>query len=185
MARTAFPWHSPKRLTRRRLEESRGFPRGVLVLFLALAICLGLLISWSLGLSVQINTPTTQAKYGGANSAGINSEGLTLLSETNIGEEVQLLIDTGTLQNPANFDVAECLDELGINNSVLVLEQVSWESSGKGWLIVHSPANLSSVRNDGGEVSAAVVRSTCGTDKTAGPGASTLWSGTVLVAPQN
>lgn len=168
-----------------RLEYTTGFPLATLVLFLVLAVGLGLLISWALGLSVTVQTPNTSAAGDGEVAVGTDAEGLTLLSTENLGSEVQLLIDTGTLQNPANFDVGACLNELSVNDSVLVLEEVSWEQQGRGWLIVHATDDLGSVRGKGGEVSAAVVRSTCGTDSSGGAVGSTLWAGTVLVAPLN
>lgn len=181
-----FPWHRGSRSRIRRIEETSGFPRGILALFLAMAIGLGILISWALGLSIQVMNPSsTQSQFGSPLSGSADTSDATPLTTTNLGKEVQLLVDTGTLQNPANFDVAQCLEELQVDNSVLVLEKVTWENSGTGWLILHSSDSLGTVRKKGGEVSAVVVRSTCGTENSPGPDRAAFWSGKVLVAPLN
>lgn len=185
MSARRFVGLRPQRARAGRLERTTGFPLVTLALFLVLAVGLGLLISWALGLSVTVQSPTTSSSADRDVAVSTDAEGVTLLSTENLGSEVQLLIDAGTLENPANFDVGACLNELSVNDSVLVLEEVSWEQLGRGWLIVHATDNLGSVREKGGEVSAAVVRSTCGTDSSPGAGGSTLWSGSVLVAPLN
>lgn len=171
---------------RKRLQgvsESSGFPRGVLVAFLGVAVGLGLLLSWALGISVQVQSPGAPVSLDSTSAPGVDELGFTVLTENTVGTEVQKLIETGTLQNPATFDVSACLGELGVDDSVLMLEKVAWSDDGLAWLIVHSPSSLGVIRTNGGEVSAAVVRSTCGTSSSKGASDSTLWSGFVVVGP--
>lgn len=172
-----------------RVAELSGFPRSIFMLFLVLAVALGLLLSWAFNLSVQVNSPSVQGTADGS-AQGVGADGSTVLTEYTLGSEVQLLVDTGTLQNPASFDFTKCVEELGITNSVLMLEQVQWASAGPAWLIVHGDQPLTQYRTDGGNVSVAVVRSTCGDAVGMGGagGAPTtspavLWEGSVVIAP--
>ena len=64
-----------------------------------------------------------------------------------------------------------------------MLEQVSWGADENAWLLVLDEHNLTQVRREGGEVSASVVRSTCG--RNADGASDLLFSARVLVDPKS
>ncbi|WP_126846717.1 hypothetical protein [Dermabacter sp. HSID17554] len=160
-----------------------GFPPGVFAGFLAATILLGIMLSWALNLSVEMDAPAAQNVADSNPAPGTDNSGLPVLTEYTIGAEVQNLLDTGSLQTPATFDVTECLKSLSSNESVLMLEQVSWGGDENAWLLVLDEHNLTQVRREGGEVSATVVRSTCGRD--ADGASAPLFSARVLVDPKS
>lgn len=159
-----------------------GFPPGVFAGFLAATIVLGIMLSWALNLSVKMDAPAAQNLTDSDVAPGTDNSGLPVLTEYTIGAEVQNLLDTGSLQTPATFDVTKCLKSLSSNESVLMLERVSWGSDENAWLLVLDEHNLTQVRRDGGEVSASVVRSTCG--RNADGSSELLFSAQVLVDPK-
>ena len=155
------------------LKSWTGFPPGVFAAFLVVTILLGVMLSWALNLSIA-----------DSNSApGTDNAGLPVLTEYTLGAEVQNLLDTGSLQTPATFDVTQCLKSLSSKESVLMLEQVSWGADENAWLLVLDEHNLTQVRREGGEVSASVVRSTCG--RNADGASDLLFSARVLVDPKS
>ena len=86
------------------------------------------------------------------------------LTEASVGTEVQRLVDTGTIQPMTSFDAAQCQQEQGITESILIMEEVSWGGEDTtGWLLVHGPVDRETLRANGGIISATVVLPTCGT----------------------
>lgn len=160
-----------------------GFPPGVFAGFLIATILLGIMLSWALNLSVEMDAPASQNLNDSDTAPGTDNAGLPVLTEYTIGAEVQNLLDTGSLQTPATFDVTQCLKSLSTNQSVLMLEQVSWAGDENAWLLILDEHNLTHVRREGGEVSAKIVRSTCGRD--ADGSSAPLFSAQVSVDPKS
>ncbi|CAM4176294.1 hypothetical protein [Helcobacillus massiliensis] len=157
-------------------------PPSIMLLLIAAAILLGVMLSW--GLSVSSQTSTSAAVPAGSQSErGVDASGLPVLTENSIGKEVQRLVDTGTLQNPASFDVTACMQEQGVDDQILMIEEVSWMDSGPAWLLVHSATTADVIHTEGGEVNATVVRSSCGTPESKGASSSRLWNGAVKLVP--
>lgn len=163
-------------------REIIGFPRKVIFIFMGLCLLLGLILTWAFYWSVQVNTTNSQISGDGTSPVSIGAEGLPLITEFNLAAETQVLINTGTLQTPATFDVTACAEEIEVDGTLLMLEEVSWANFGQAWLLVHSNASLNSLRANGGEVFASVVRSSCGTNASQGAEHSILWVGTVKTA---
>ncbi|WP_341854058.1 hypothetical protein [Brachybacterium sp. GPGPB12] len=57
-----------------------------------------------------------------------------------------------------SFDAAQCLQEQGITESILIMEEVSWGGEDTtGWSLVHGPVDRETPRANGGIISATVV----------------------------
>lgn len=156
-----------------------GFPRPVLITFILGCIILGLLLAWAFYWSVQINSDQSRLFNPANESVRIDTTGLPVVNEQNLWAETQLLLNTGTLQTPATFDVAACASEIEVPGTLLLLEEVLWSNESRAWLLIHSNSSLNYLRNHGGEVFASVVRSSCGTATSQGAEHSIFWVGTV------
>lgn len=181
----SFVRRASRRRSRARgeLKSWTGFPPGVFAAFLVVTILLGVMLSWALNLSVTMDAPASQSIADSNSAPGTDNAGLPVLTEYTLGAEVQNLLDTGSLQTPATFDVTQCLNSLSSKESVLMLERVSWGADENAWLLVLDEHNLTQVRREGGEVSASVVRSTCG--RNADGASDLLFSARVLVDPKS
>jgi hypothetical protein len=116
---------------------------------------------------------------------GKNASGIRVVTEADLGAEVQRLVDNGSQQDPASFNVAQCLDEQQILDPLLMMEEIEWdEDGGTDWLIVHGPTSQEVLNDSGGMVNATVVTSGCGTGSESDATASRLWSGSVKIAPK-
>jgi hypothetical protein len=158
-------------------------PRWALVASLVVAGLVGLLLSRALEVSSERPTQSSAVSAAQPDDApGKNASGLPVVTEGTLGPEVQRLIESGTLQSPANFDVTVCLHEQHITDPVLMMEEVAWGPEGvDGWLIVHGPTTQDTLRKQGGTVNATVVRPTCGTPDSGGLSDSRVWSGSTML----
>lgn len=180
MARLGGPLR--ERATRATLQRTLGMPPEIMLQLVLCAAALGVILSWALSVASQ----TADAGTVAVDSSEVNTfgpGGLPVLSENSIGTEVQRLIDTGTLQNPATFDVSACMREQNISDQILMIEEVAWADDGIAWLLVHSDTPTDAIHNEGGEVNATVVRSTCGTSRSDGAVQTKLWSGSIRLNP--
>ncbi|MDU2597191.1 MAG: hypothetical protein E7C78_02810, partial [Dermabacter sp.] len=87
------------------MKSWTGFPPGVFAAFLVVTILLGVMLSWALNLSVTMDAPASQSIADSNSAPGTDNAGLPVLTEYTLGAEVQNLLDTGSLQTPATFDV--------------------------------------------------------------------------------
>jgi hypothetical protein len=165
------------------LPGGRGVPLWAVVISLVVAALIGLLLSRALEVSSERPTQTSVSAAQPNDAPGKNASGLPVVTEGTLGLEVQRLIESGTLQSPANFDVTVCLHEQHITDPVLMMEEVAWGPEGiDGWLIVHGPTAQDALRDHGGTVNATVVRPTCGTPESGGMSNTRVWSGSAMLA---
>ncbi|WP_193106315.1 hypothetical protein [Brachybacterium sp. FME24] len=161
-----------------------GIPVPLVLFTFALAAVLGLLLSVALEQSTASRARTVSASVDSATGAGKNSSGLPVVTEATLGTEVQRLVDSGMIQPPTSFDANACLREQGIDNSILIMEEVAWSADETpGWLLVHGPMDRETLRANGGTVSATVVPPECGTGSanSSDPARDRLWSGEVMI----
>lgn len=172
-----------ERRSRVLLKRTFGMPPEIMVLLVLSAAALGVILSWALSVASQTSNSASVSMTDSTERSSLSPGGLPVLSENSIGAEVQRLIDTGTLQNPATFDVSACLREQGVSDQILMIEEVAWADEGESWLLVHSDTPTATIHNEGGEVNATVVRSTCGTSRSDGAAQTKLWSGSIRLNP--
>ena len=172
--------------TRRpRIRSVLGIPLPMMILALIIAALLGVQLATALEQSTTSASHMTGASVDSGSGTGKNSAGLTVVTEASLGTEVQRLVDTGTIQPMTSFDAAQCQQEQGITESILIMEEVSWGGEDTtGWLLVHGPVDREALRANGGIISATVVLPTCGTGAhEADPGQDRLWAGHVTIDP--
>lgn len=162
--------------------DRRGFPLAPVVIGLVGAALIGLLLASALEGSTDSVDQQAAAPIQADDAPGKNASGLPVVTESTLGLEVERLIESGTLQAPANFDVNACMVEQGIDDPVLMMEEIEWgPDSGENWLIVHGPTGQESLQNGGGIVYATVVTPTCGTPESEGVEQTRLWTGSTLI----
>lgn len=170
---------------RSRFGTILGIPVPLIIVALVASGLLGVQLAGALAQSTDNRASSNATSVDAANGNGKNSGGVPVVTETTLGTEVQRLIDTGTIQPMTSFDAAQCLRALGIQESILIMEEVAWggeETS--GWLLVHGPLDRETLRANGGVVSATVVLPTCGTsDDDLTPAQNRIWSGDVMIGP--
>lgn len=168
---------------RPRLRSVLGIPLPMMVLALVIAALLGAQLATALEKSTTSASNTTGASVDSASGAGKKFTGQPVVTEATLGTEVQRLVDTGTIQPMTSFDAAQCLQEQGITESILIMEEVSWGGEDTtGWLLVHGPVDRDTLRANGGIISATVVLPTCGTGAhDEEPDQDRLWAGHVMI----
>lgn len=168
---------------RPRIRSVLGIPLPMMILALVIAALLGVQLATALEQSTTSASHMAGASVDSASGTGKNSTGLPVVTEANLGTEVQRLVDTGTIQPMTSFDAAQCLQEQGITESILIMEEVSWGGEDTtGWLLVHGPVDRDTLRANGGIISATVVLPTCGTGAhDEDPGQDRLWAGHVMI----
>jgi hypothetical protein len=162
-----------------------GIPVPAVLLALLVSALLGAQLARALEQSTDNRTRSAVTSVDSLRGTGKNSGGVPVVSETTLGTEVQRLIDTGTIQPMTSFDAAQCLQEQGVPDSILIMEEVAWGGEETpGWLLVHGPLDRETLRANGGIVSATVVLPTCGAiDDDITPQENRLWSGDVMIGP--
>lgn len=177
---TAAWWHRVPRLSR--AADLVGVPWPVAGLAVLMAVLLGILLSYSLQASTQTRQNLRSTTIGDGASIGKNSSGQSVVTETTLGPEVQRLVDSGAVAPMANFNAVTCVEEQGITDPVLIMEEVAWgPDQTPGWLLVHGPISRENLRASGGAVSATVVTDQCGADGAAPAARTRLWSGSVMI----
>lgn len=157
-----------------------GLPLPLLVGGLGLAAIIGLLLAYALVLTTSGIGAATADLVGSGNDPGSSP----VVTEATLGPEVQDLIDTGYVESSADFDVARCLDQQGITDPVLILEEVSWgPRNQRAWLVVHTAVDSAALQKDGGSVNVSVVLPTCGRGSARDASAERLWTGSTILAP--
>ncbi|MFC7464143.1 hypothetical protein [Brachybacterium sp. GCM10030252] len=161
-----------------------GIPVQLILVAMVIAALLGALLAAALEQSTASRTHSGSSAVDAPTGAGKNSSGLPVITETTLGTEVQRLVDAGMIQPPTSFDATECLREQGIQDSILIMEEVAWGTDEThGWLLVHGPMDRETLRANGGTVSATVVLPNCGSADRGDvdPQQSRLWSGSVMI----
>lgn len=165
-----------------RFRTVMGIPLSLVLAALLMAVLLGIQLASALEQGTGSSLRTGSASVSSNSGPGKNDSGLPVLTESTLGLEVQRLVDSGAILPVASFDAARCLQEQGIPDSVLIMEEVAWgPEETTGWLIVHGPMNRDTLRDSGGTVSATVVLPGCGTDSGQTPEQTRLWSGSVMI----
>lgn len=158
-----------------------GLPVPLLAAGLAIAATIGLLLSYALVLTTRGASPGDAALEDGM--SGNILPGIPVLTEESLGPEVQTLYDTGYIESAADFDLHRCLEQQGITQPVLVLEQAVWEpETTLSWVIVHSDITPNDLQQEGGAVEVAVVRPSCGTGQAQD---ALLWNGSTMLKPSS
>ncbi len=164
-----------------RMPTIIGIPLHMIIAAVAIAILLGTLLSYALNAATTMHSDLTGTTIGDG-APGKNASGLTVITEATLGPEVQRLIEDGTTAPLAPFDAARCLQQQGITDPVLIMEEVAWGGNETpGWLLVHGPVDRDTIRAAGGIVSATVVTATCGAESNTTPASARLWSGSVMI----
>lgn len=159
-----------------------GLPVPLLIGALALAAAIGLLLSYALVLTTS--QPGFAATAADDRQGGNILPAAPVLTEATLGAEVQDLVDAGYVETSADFDVRRCLDQQGIADPVLIMEEVAWGPDlQRSWLIVHTAESAETLRSEGGPVNASVVLPTCGVGDRDHPESARLWTGSTLLAP--
>lgn len=161
-----------------------GIPIPVILVALVISALLGIQLASALATSTSGSSSSVSTSVHGSSGPGKNSSGLSVITESTLGPEVQRLVDTGTIQPMASFDAAQCLREQGSPDSLLIMEEVAWGAEeSPAWLLVHGPMDRDTLRATGGTVSATVVLPTCGAEDQdeADRADSRLWSGHVMI----
>lgn len=179
---TGRPRGSTRSGARERFRSVTGVPLTLALVALLATVLLGLQLASALdsgnGSRVRVGTSTAD----GPSVPGKNESGLPVVTEDSVGSEVQRLIDSGTILPMASFNAAQCLREQGIADSVLIMEEVAWDTEEMhGWLLVHGPGDRETLRSTGGIVSATVVLPQCGSVEETEPSDNLLWTGQVMV----
>lgn len=165
-----------------RFRTVLGVPNPVILIAVVLSVLLGIQLAFALQTSTTSGFNTVSSSVEGTSGTGRNASGLSVITESTLGAEVQRLVDTGTIQPMASFDASQCLREQGTQDSLLIMEEVAWGSEHtSAWLLIHGPMDRDTLRASGGTVSTTVVLPTCGTDDDAEPEESRLWSGRVMI----
>lgn len=158
-----------------------GIPVPLVVLALLLSAAVGLQLSGTLETATTTRSSAITS-VDSTGSTGKNSSGLPVVTDSTLGTEVQRLVDTGAIQPMTSFDAAQCLQELGITDSVQIMEEVAWGADQTAsWLLVYGPGDRDTLRAAGGTVKVAVVLPTCGNGDEAAAEEKQLWSGSVLI----
>lgn len=158
-----------------------GLPVPLLAAGLAIATTIGLLLSFALVLTTRGASLSDAALDGGI--SGNIPPGIPVLTEESLGPEVQSLYKTGYVESAADFDLHRCLEQQGITEPVLILEQAVWgPETTLSWMIVHSDVAPTQLQTDGGPVEVAVVRPTCGTGTAQD---ALLWDGETMLEPSS
>lgn len=161
-----------------------GVPIPVVLIAIAISALLGVQLTVALEHSTANRASTVSSSVDSVAGAGKNSSGVPVVNEGSLGTEVQRLVDAGMIQPPTSFDASACLRQLGIPDSVLILEEVAWSADETpSWLLVHGPMDRETLQANGGTVSATVVRPECGNQEsdTTDPAELQLWSGEVMI----
>ncbi|ATG50577.1 hypothetical protein CFK38_02860 [Brachybacterium vulturis] len=160
-----------------------GIPVPVVLLALIASALMGVQLAAALEQTTASHVRAGSTAADSLGGTGKVSVGVPVVTETTLGTEVQRLIDSGTIQPMTSFDAATCLQEQGIPDSILIMEEVAWGGEQTaGWLLVHGPLDRETLRANGGIVSATVVLPTCGsTDDDLTPQQNRLWSGDVMI----
>ena len=172
--------------TRRpRIRSVLGIPLPMMILALIIAALLGVQLATALEQSTTSASHMTGASVDSGSGTGKNSAGLTVVTEASLGTEVQRLVDTGTIQPMTSFDAAQCQQEQGITESILIMEEVSWGGEAPtGCLRAPGPVDRETRRANGGIIPATVVLPPCGTGAhDEDPGPDRLWAGHVMIGP--
>lgn len=166
-----------------RLVTALGIPIPLLLVALLIAGLLGVQLAGALERATTSGSYSASTSVDSLSGSGKNSAGVPVITETTLGTEVQRLVDTGTIQPMTSFDAAQCLQEQGIPESILIMEEVAWGGEETpSWLLVHGPMDRETLRANGGTVSATVVLPSCGTsgdDETSQD--NRLWTGDVKI----
>lgn len=172
-----------RKAPRRRFGTILGIPVPVVLIALLASGLMGVQLTSALERTTDNSSSSGATSADPRNGVGKISAGAPVVTETTLGIEVQRLIDSGTIQPMTSFDAATCLRELGVPDSILVLEEVAWGADEThGWLLVHGPLDSETLRANGGIVSVTVVLPTCGaTDDGLTPEQNLLWSGDVMI----
>lgn len=158
-----------------------GLPVPLLAAGLAIAATIGLLLSYALVLTTRGASPGDAALEDGM--SGNIPPGVPVLTEMSLGPEVQTLYDTGYIESAADFDLHRCLEQQGITQPVLILEQAVWgPETTLSWVIVHSDITPNDLQQEGGAVEVAVVRPSCGTGQAQD---ALLWNGSTMLKPSS
>lgn len=159
-----------------------GMPVPLIVVALVLATGVGVLLSLSLQVSTTTTLHSSNVGTDQRSSPELGDSGLPVITEDSLGPEVQSLIESGSARSAATFDVDLCLQEQGITEQVLTLEQVQWGDDGPpAWVLVHGPLDRKTLQDNGGVVNVTVVTTNCGTDDGGnGPG-DRLWTGATML----
>lgn len=176
----------PSRGTRSGVRDTfrsvTGVPMSLALIALLITVLLGLQLASALDSDNGNRVRVGSTNADGSAAPGKNESGLPVITESTVGTEVQRLIDSGTILPMASFNAAQCLREQGIPDSVLIMEEVAWDTEETpGWLLVHGPGDRETLRSTGGIVSATVVLPDCGSVQDAEPSDNLLWSGQVMV----
>lgn len=177
------PSPPPKDGRRARFGTVLGIPVPLVLLALVASALMGVQLADALEQTTDNSSSTGVTSVDSRGGVGKISVGAPVVTETTLGTEVQRLIDSGTIQPMTSFDAATCLRELGVSDSILILEEVAWGGDQtQGWLLVHGPLDRDTLRANGGIVSATVVLPSCGTtDDDLTPAQNKLWSGDVRI----
>lgn len=162
------------------MSSLMGLPMPLIVLGLVAALIIGAALAYSLSVATSISAPSlgSAGGFAGDEPAGTNP---TVVTESTLGIEVQQVLDAGSMQTAADFDVLACLRSQHVEGSVLGLEEIAWGSSlRRSWLVVHATTPMAQLHSSGGTVGVSIITPQCG----AGTGASPLlWSGSTIVSP--
>lgn len=165
-----------------RFRTVLGIPIPLIVAAMALSALLGVQLAVTLEASTSSRVRTVSSTDEGGAGAGKNESGLPVVTESTLGPEVQRLVDTGTIQPMTSFDATQCLREQGIDDSVLIMEEVAWgPEETPSWLLVHGPVDRETLRAAGGAISASVVLPSCGSGDDQDTDAARLWSGHIMI----
>lgn len=156
-----------------------GVPLPLVIISIVLAALVGLMLSWALSYASNTRPTTTSAVE--AEGDDPSQAGVTVVTEQTIGREVRRLVDTASAPTPADFDVATCLSEVGAEDRVIRLDQISWGvDEQQAWIIVGSQIPEDELTASGGAVTVLVVTDRCGSGADA-TRESVLWSGQTVV----
>ncbi|MGY5766091.1 hypothetical protein ACXET9_12925 [Brachybacterium sp. DNPG3] len=164
-----------------RISTMLGIPAPLLVIALLLSAVVGLQLSGALETATTTRSSAITS-VDSTSTTGKNSSGLPVVTDSTLGTEVQRQVDTGAIQPMTSFDAAQCLAELGITDSVQIMEEVAWGTAQTpAWLLVYGPGDRDTLRAAGGTVKVTVVLPTCGNGDDTGAADKQLWSGSVLI----
>ncbi|MGQ4538458.1 hypothetical protein ACUH94_07990 [Dermabacteraceae bacterium P7074] len=163
--------------TRGRLN---GPARGMMVVFVLVALLMGVLLSRALVLSTSAMQESPASSGAVSADVPLSTNALPIVSPLDVGKEVESVVSNGRAGSSAPFKVSDCLGAIDVSETALALEQVQWgQQSSPGWLILHSTRTLADIRSTGGSVNAVVVSQNCTAKGDTPP--QVYWSGTVMV----
>ncbi|MCS6711857.1 hypothetical protein JSY14_07415 [Brachybacterium sp. EF45031] len=148
-----------------------GVPLRAVVAIFAAAALVGLVLAFAL------NRATSSDDSVGTGTS-LPMTGLPVITERNLGTEVQRIVDTGTTEAVTVFDLDQCLQQQSVSARVLVMEQVQWGPKGSAaWVIVHGPTDRETLRENGGTVDVTVVTPDCGVGGPEAAAETLVWAG--------